>query len=100
MNFIVSSIKGVNFSDFSCNTAVSHDYFNPVVNLSHVINFHPSVNQYQHQCSNNKVENRFKYTIRFNLTDNNILDWQYDDRSEMEREFERISSIVLGAYTD
>lgn len=98
MNFITSKQIGVNFSDFSYNTFTSHDYINPVINLSHVVHFSPCINQYQHNCSNMHMENRVKYAIRFHLINNTCVDWNHDERLEMEKELERISNICSSIY--
>ncbi|MFM9500500.1 hypothetical protein ACKI1Q_43940, partial [Streptomyces galilaeus] len=84
-------------SDFSNNTEIQFDYFNPVMNMEHVISFFPAIHQYQHQMSTG-IQIRSKYVIRFALTNNLTVDWQFDDRKRMEDEIKKLSKHCSATY--
>lgn len=97
MNFVTSTILGVNYSDFSQNTFTLYDYVNPPVNLSHVMYFLPITHSYQHNGLM-QSENRVKFSIQFQLINNSCVYWHYDERTQMESDFKRISEICSNTY--
>lgn len=99
MNFIEAGSIGVNYSDFSENVFLSHDYINPVINLSHVMNFHQGIYNYQHNINNHSNSQRVKFSIVFNFNNGAVINWQFDSRDVMEKEFKRISRVAANTFS-
>ncbi len=98
MNFVTSKKDGVFFKDLRYMHEPSFDYFNPAINLDHVMCFFPQTFPYQHMCQGGYVENRMKYTIFFLFDNSFTQDWKYDTQEEMEADHKSLKELSNSFY--